>query len=84
MLRIRGTIGAHAKWARTADWSAATAPGRVAARTALDSRLIAELGLDPDAANFEQRLTHARSLHFKQLAIASAKARSRRATGGAS
>lgn len=36
----RGRIGAYAKWASTADWSAATAPARAASATALERRLI--------------------------------------------
>jgi hypothetical protein len=80
---VRGVLGAHAKWSKTADWTAATAAGRAAARTALDTRLIQENDLDTAASNFEQRLAHARSLHFKQLALASAKVRSRRGKRGA-
>ncbi len=74
-MTIRARIGAHAKWAGTSDRAAATAPARSAAATALDQRLIAEYGLDPDRADFAQRIAHARRAHFSRLALRSAKAR---------
>lgn len=72
---IRARIGAHSKWAATADRSAATAPARMAALRALDARLAQQFGIDAAAPGAEIRLKHARTAHFASLALASAQAR---------
>lgn len=78
----RGAIAAHSRWARTQDRTAATARARASAHTALEQRLIAEYELDPGHPDFALRLEHARRAHFARLALASAKARSRKARSG--
>jgi len=74
-MALRGAIGGHVRWARTRDRTAATAPARRAATTALDGRLVVEYGLDRGAADFERRLASARSAHFARLARRGALAR---------
>jgi hypothetical protein len=76
--QLAGRIGGHTRWAATPDRTAATAPGREAARTALDERLVDDFDLDRDAPDFAQRLASARSAHFSRLALASAKKRRRK------
>ncbi len=58
-------IGAHTKWARTDDRTAATAP----ARAALEKRFLDEAGGDP------VRAEHLRKAHFARLALRSAQSR---------
>jgi len=74
---LRSRIGAHAKWARVSDRTAATAPGRLAATTGLDTKLAAAYGIDPTHPDYVVRLTHARSAYFARLALKSAQARRR-------
>lgn len=73
---LRARIGAHQLHARYSG-TEITAPARLAAQTALNARLLAEI--DPDHAlterERERRLGHARKSHFAKLALASAKAR---------
>ena len=76
-LSLRARLGAHAKWARVSDRTAATAPGRLAATTGLDTKLAAEYGIDLTHPDYFVRLAHARSAHFARLALKSAKARRR-------
>lgn len=70
---LHGKIGAHTKWARTADWTAATAP----ARQAFLDRF--EREVDPDGLltpqERERRAASARKAYFTRLALASAKVR---------
>lgn len=74
---MQARAAAHARWARTADWSAATAP----ALTALNARF--ERDVDPDGrlcpAERARRAEHARTAYFVRLALRSARARRRRA-----
>ncbi|MER6973574.1 hypothetical protein ABT304_21095 [Nocardioides sp. NPDC000445] len=60
-----GRIGAHLKWANTADRTAATAP----ARAALDQKFLDQADGDPD------RAAHLRKAHFQRLALKSAASR---------
>lgn len=77
IVTIRGRLGAYQKWARTADRTEATAP----ARTAFLARFEAEV--DPEGilspAERERRAGWARRAYFTRLALASAKARRRKA-----
>jgi hypothetical protein len=70
---INGAIGAHEKWARTPDRSAATQ----AARTAFNDRF--EREVDPDGtlppAERAIRAEHARKAYFLRMAAASVKSR---------
>ena len=74
-LVLRARIGAHVRWAQTVDRSRATEVPRRAARTALDQALIEQHHLDPESADFDVRLRHARSARFARLALKSAKSR---------
>ncbi len=73
---LRARIGAHALHSRY-DSHELTAPGRAAAATALDLRLLTEI--DPQnvlaEAERQRRLAHARKAHFSKLALKSARAR---------
>ncbi len=72
--KLRARAAAHARWATEPDRAAATAPARAAAQTALDRRLIARLGLDPNGPDFERRLRSARRYYFSALAAKRVKA----------
>lgn len=73
-----GRIGAHTRWARTADRSTATA----AARQGFMARF--EREVDPDGvlspAERAIRADHARKAHMQRLAMASAAARKAKAS----
>lgn len=58
--------------------SEATAKGRAAATTALDKRLTEQYELDPEAPDYGQRLAYARKAHFAQLALKSARSRTKK------
>jgi hypothetical protein len=64
-----GRLGAYTKWSRCADPTAATA----AARAALEAKFLAEAGGDP------KRAEYVRKAYYTRLALASARARRKRA-----
>ena len=70
---IRGRIGAHVKWSRTHDRTAATCP----ARRGFMARF--EVEVDPDGvlpvAERRRRAVHAMKAHMSRLALKSAMAR---------
>jgi len=68
-----GRIGAHLKWAKTEDRSAATA----AARAALEQKFLDEAGGDP------VRAQHLRKAHFQRMALKSAASRKAKAVARA-
>lgn len=70
---LAGRIGAHAKWATTADRSAATAP----ARRALDERFDREVDPDNllDPVERARRAASARRAYYSRLALKSAQSR---------
>jgi hypothetical protein len=72
-----GKIGSHASWARTADRSARTAPGRRAFMERFYDEVDPERVL-PEAER-ELRAQSARKAYFSRLAMKSAKARRRKA-----
>jgi hypothetical protein len=72
-----GRLGAHTRWARTADRTAATAPAREAFADRWDKQVDPD-GLLPPAER-AIRAEHAKKAHFTRMAIASAKARKRKA-----
>jgi hypothetical protein len=67
-----GRLGAHSKWATCPDRSAATAP----AEAAHEQKFLDQANGDP------VRAASLRAAFFARLALASAKARRARATGG--
>lgn len=74
---INGAVGAHVKWSRTTDRSAATAP----ARQAFNAKFLKEA--DPDGTlPTEERSRiagHLRRAYFLRMTAASVKARRQRA-----
>ena len=69
-MALRGRIGAHELHAQY-DTNVVSAPGRRAAETALNAKLLAEIdpqGLLSDVER-ERRLNHARSAHFARIAL---------------
>jgi hypothetical protein len=74
---LRARIGAHAKWARTDDTSAATAPARRAFLSRFDNMVPADV---TDPAERARRAWHYRQEYFARLSLAAARARSERAT----
>lgn len=70
---LHAKVAAHAKWSKTADLAAATAP----ARRAFDERF--EREVDPDgqlsADERARRADHARRAYFARLALRSAQSR---------
>ena len=74
----RGRIGGLVTHARH-DSRVITAPMQKAARSALDERQAKQHGLDPEAPDYAVRLARARTAHFTQLGLASAKARRKKA-----
>ena len=67
-LSLLGRLGAHTKWANTADRSAATA----AARAALEQKFVDEADGDP------VRAAHIKKAYYARLALKSAQARAKR------
>lgn len=78
---IRGQIAAHDSWAKTSDRSARTANARKALLDKFEKQVDPDGTLAP--AERAKRAENARKAHFKRLALKSAQARKRRATGGA-
>lgn len=76
--QLIGAIGAHESWARTADRTARTAPGRRAFLERFEREVDPDGTLTPDER--ARRAESARKAYFARLALASAKAR---AKGGA-
>jgi hypothetical protein len=72
---VRGRIGAHTKWSRVSDRSAATAPAR-SAFLARFERQVDPGGTLPSAER-RRRAVHAMKAHMSRLALKSAKARRR-------
>ncbi len=76
---LRSQIAAHTSWANTADRAARTLPARRAMLDKFERQVDPEGVLDP--ADRATRAQHARKAHFARLALLSAQARRRRATG---
>lgn len=74
-----GAIGAHESWARTADRTARTAPGRRAFLARFEHQVDPDGVLTPEERAI--RATHLMKAHFQRLALKSAQAR--RKAGGA-
>ena len=73
--RLRATIAAHERWARTSDRTAATAPARAALMAKFERQVDPE-GMLPHEER-ARRAEHARKAHFARLALKSARARRR-------
>lgn len=76
---LRGRIAAYERWARTADRTAATAPGRRGLEARFEREVDPSGELDP--AERARRVDAKRKAHFMRLALLSA--RSRRAAAEA-
>ena len=77
----RGRIAANTRWGRTVDRAAATAPGRRAFIEKFEREADPDGTLDPAVrAKLAENLRRA---HYQRLAFHSARARQRRAAGGA-
>ncbi len=72
-LVLLARLGAHSRWAKESDRTAATAP----ARAALEARFLAEAEGDP------VRALSVRKAYYARLALASARARRERSAKGA-
>ena len=70
-------LGAYESWAKTADRTARTAPGRAAANTRFEREVDPNNELPP--AERAKRAEYARKAHFTRLALKSAKVRRARA-----
>lgn len=68
-----GAIGAHESWARTADRTARTAPGRRAFLARFEHQVDPDGVLAPEERAI--RAHHAMKAHFQRLALKSAQAR---------
>jgi hypothetical protein len=79
--QLIGQIAAHESWAKTADRPARTAAARKAALDRFEHEVDPSGELAP--AERAKRAEHARKAYFKRLALKSAQARRRRASGGA-
>lgn len=74
---LRSQIAAHESWARTPDRAARTAKARQAALAKFEQQVDPNCELTP--AERSRRAEHARTAHFKRLALKSAQARRARA-----
>ena len=70
---LRARIAANARWSRTTDRSAATAPARAAAWQKFEDLVDPERRLPP--AERALRAEAARRAHFQRMALRSARAR---------
>lgn len=73
---LRARIGAHTKWARTEDRTAATEPARRAFRSKFEREVDPE-GLLPVQERL-RRAESARKAHYARLALKSAQARAKK------
>lgn len=75
--RLRGQVGAEASWANTADRSARTAPGRMAAEARFEKQARAK---HPDGSDelIAKVAEHLRKAHQKRMTLAASTARSKK------
>lgn len=73
----RARVAVHTSWARTSDPSARTAPARAAFLDRFEREVDPDGILEP--AERTRRAEHAKKAHFARLALASAKARRKKA-----
>ena len=78
---LRAQIAAHESWAHTEDRTARTSAARKAALDRFENEVDPEGVLLPEER--ARRAEHARKAYFLRLALKSAQARKRRASGGA-
>ncbi|MBV9291078.1 MAG: hypothetical protein JO222_01415 [Frankiales bacterium] len=74
--RQRGSLGAHVRWAQTADRSAATAAARAAALERFEREVDPDGLLPPEERAL--RAKHAKAAHMRRMSMAAAKARRER------
>ena len=77
MKALTGRIGGYAKWAKTDDWTAATAKARQAERDRYDKLVDPDGTLPPEVRR--KKAEAARREHYSRMGQASAKARRERA-----
>ena len=77
LLSLRGRMGAHALHAMY-DSRDLTRAAHAQSQSNLDARLAVRFNLDPEAPDYEERLKHARSYHFAQMAHKSVLAKKRK------
>jgi hypothetical protein len=78
--RLRAELGAHERWAREPNRSAATAKARRAFLAKLEAQVDPQ-GVMP-AEERARRAEHLRKAHMARMALAASRARSRRKKGG--
>lgn len=74
--RQRGALGAHVRWSRTADRSAATAAARAAALSRFEREVDPDGVLTPEERAV--RAKHAKAAHMRRLSMAGVKARQKK------
>jgi hypothetical protein len=79
IMRLRGKIGAHTRWAKTEDRVAATEPARRALRSKFEREVDPE-GLLPVQERL-RRAESARKAHYARLALRSAQVRAKKRRG---
>jgi hypothetical protein len=79
--RLRAQLAAHVMWSRAPDPTAHTANGRAAFLARFEREVDPDGRLDPEERR--RRAGHARRAYFTRLALASAKARRGKRSGGA-
>lgn len=79
--RLRSQVGAHAKWARTEDRTAATEPARKGFLAKLAREVDPDGSMDP--ATRDALVESKRKEHYARMALASSRARSRKAAQAA-
>ena len=77
MKALTGRIGGYAKYAKTDDWTAATAAARKAERDRYDKLVDPDGVLPPEIRR--KKAEAARREHYSRMGLASAKARRERA-----
>lgn len=71
--RQRGALGAHVRWSRESDRSAATAAARAAALSRFEREVDPDGVLSPEERAVRAR--HAKAAHMRRMSMAAAKAR---------
>lgn len=79
---LRSRVAAHHSWARTADRTERTRPGREAFLRRFEEQVDPEGRLSP--AERRRRAEQARKAHFARLALRSSRARQREGRSGGS
>lgn len=78
--KLRAQAAAHARWAKTEDRSAASAPGREAAEARFEKQVREQFPHLPDS-EIAKRAASARAAFYAGIQLKSAKSRATRAAG---